>query len=140
MEVVGKWRVRVGEGVGRDQTAGQRQSRGGTGGPCPLVRRDCPEAHFSKGLSGSCLRPVQGPQKGPGTNALAYHKPVKMNDGREEGCGGCYRGAGQPTARDMRQEGFGVCEDFLEEEDPHKPQHGSRAVQEIHEREMFDLY
>lgn len=46
---------------------------------------------------------------------------------------------GRPLPGDRRQEGFGACEDLLEEEDPHEPQHGSRAVQEIHEREMSDL-
>lgn len=46
---------------------------------------------------------------------------------------------GRPPPRESRQEGLGVCEDFLEEEDPHKPQHGGKAVQEIHKQEMSDL-
>lgn len=82
-----RWWGNGGSELGRDR------------GPCSLLRHHLPEAHFSKGLSGSCLRPVPGPRKGLDANALTRPRPVKMNDGKEEGCGGCYGGAGQPTAR-----------------------------------------
>lgn len=52
---------------------------------------------------------------------------------------GATEGLGSPLPGERRPEGLGVCENFLEEEDPHKPQHGGGAMQEIHEQKMSDL-
>lgn len=142
-EVVGKWRLRVGEGVARDHRAGQQQSQGGTEAPARWSCVISPRHTFQKAsVEAACpgWAKMPGPSEGSG-HQCPYASQTRKDEQRER------RGVQWVLRRSWAAHRQGRAGkralEFVRtswrRRTPHKPQHGGKAVQEIHKREMSDL-